>query len=203
MIAKMYTFENALEVRVSNQVYSSVEGESKKVFTKRVLGLLEKDFDEAIDIVEITKEQLAKHPNARLIEAYKVSKGLQEQIIEEILKEKGISVEKVEKTARKKVEKLDIEEVKKSEAYLKAKSNIGKLASFIPTSPKEVPVIGEDGEPVIGEDGKKVLELEVVNGVVKSISLNKTNTIIYYNIASGTNLRCCTSKNESLEFFEF
>lgn len=176
----MYVSGNSMEVRVSNKSYSSIEGEDKKSFKKRVESELEKDFDEAIDIVEVKNSVIEKLSDQVLIEGYKNYSGLQEQIVLAELTKRGISVEKIEKVARKKVEKRDLEEVKKSEEYLAAKSNVGKLASYIPTRAEEQ-----------------------ISGIVKSISLNKTNTIIYYNIQSGTSLKCCTSKNETLEFFEF
>jgi len=184
MNAKLYTQGTAMEVRVGSKVYSSTENESKKDFSGRVAKLLETDFDEAIEIVEITQKDLEKRSDVALTEAFKASKGgLQEQILKSILETRGIVVEKIEKTARKKVETLNIDEVKKSEEYLVAKSNVGKLAKFVPS--------------------KTEVEGAIVEGVVKSISLNKTNTIIYYNIMSGDKLKCCTSKNETLEFFEF
>lgn len=181
MKAKLYTRENQMEVVVSNKVYSSVEKEAKADFLTRVKALLETDFDEAIDIAEVPFKTLQKLDDAFVIEAYKASKGpVQEALLKDILAERKIEVTKIEKTARKKVEKLDIEEVKKSEDYLVAKSNVGKLAEFTTTK---------------GE--------EIVKGIVKSISLNKTNTIIYYNVQAGEKLRCCTAKNETLKFHEF
>ena len=185
MKAKLYTQGTAMEVRVGSKVYSSTENEAKKDFLKRVQGLLETDFDEAIDIVEISTEKvLAKLSDSALTEAYKASKGgLQESILKGLLSDRGIEVEKIEKTARQKIETLDIEVVKKSEEYLNAKANVGKLIKFKPTKSED--------------------ENEIVEGVVKSISLNKTNTIIYYNVMSGDKLKCCTAKNETLEFIEF
>lgn len=180
MKAKLYISGVLMQVLVSNKSYASIEGEDKKVFLKRVNVELEKDFDEAIDIVEVKIENLKKLDDAMLTEAYKVSKGLQETILGEILKERGIEVEKIEKIARKKVEKVDLEVAKASKEYIDAKANIGKLVQYSPAKSEEV-----------------------VKGVIKSISLNKTNTIIYYNVQHGTNLRCCTSKNETLQFFEF
>lgn len=180
MKAKMYNSENRFEVLVSNKVYTSIEGEDKKSFTKRVKSLLESDFDEAIDIVEIKVETIKSLNDVMLVEAYKVSKGIQEELILAELTVRNISVEKVEKIARKKIEKVDVEVMKASKEYLEAKANVGKLASYIPNKSEEV-----------------------VSGVIKSISLNKTNTIIYYNIQSGTALRCCTAKNETLTFHEF
>lgn len=180
MKAKLYTQGTNMEVRVANKSYASIEGEDKKVFLKRVKVELEKDFDEAIDIVEVSQATLEKLDDAMLTEAYKVSRGLQESILGEILKARGIEVEKIEKIARRKVEKVDLETAKASAEYLEAKSNVGKLAQYSPAKSEEV-----------------------VKGVIKSISLNKTNTIIYYNVQHGTNLRCCTAKNETLQFFDF
>lgn len=180
MKAKLYISGVLMQVLVSNKSYASIEGEDKKVFLKRVNVELEKDFDEAIDIVEVKVENLKKLDDAMLTEAYKVSKGLQETILGEILKERGIEVEKIEKIARKKVEKVELEVAKASKEYIDAKANIGKLVQYTPAKSDEV-----------------------VKGVIKSISLNKTNTIIYYNVQHGANLRCCTSKNETLQFFEF
>jgi hypothetical protein len=180
MKAKLYTQGTAMEVRVSNKSYTSVEGETEKVFLKRVKIELEKDFDEAIDIVAISQESLEALDDQFLTEAYKVSKGLQESILGDILKVRGIEVEKIEKTARKKIEKVDLETAKASADYIEAKANVGKLVQYSPTKSEEI-----------------------VKGIIKSISLNKTNTIIYYNVQNGVNLRCCTSKNESLLFFEF
>jgi hypothetical protein len=180
MKAKLYTQGTELEVRVAKKSYSSVENESKKDFLKRVQGLLEADFDEAIDIVEVKLATLEKLDDAMLTEAYKVSGGLQERILGEILKTRGIEVEKVEKTVRPKIEKVDIEVAKATEAYINAKANVGKLVQYIPAKSEET-----------------------VKGVIKSISLNKTNTIIYYNVQSGTALRCCTANNETLQFFDF
>jgi len=180
MKAKLYTQGTELEVRVANKSYASVEGEDQKAFLKRVKIELEKDFDEAIDIVTVSQAQLEKLDDAMLIEAYKVSRGLQESILGAILKTRNIEVEKIEKVARKKVETVALEVAKASAEYAEAKGNIGKLAQYSPTKSEEV-----------------------VKGVIKSISLNKTNTIIYYNIQNGTKLRCCTSKNETLQFFEF
>ena len=180
MKAKLYISGTQFEVRVSNKAYASIEGEDKKTFLKRANVELEKDFDEAIDIVEVKIETLQKLDDSMLTEAYKVSRGLQESILGSILKERGIEVEKIEKIARKKIEKVDVETAKASVEYAEAKGNIGKLVQYSPTKSEEI-----------------------VKGVIKSISLNKTNTIIYYNIQHGTNLRCCTSKNETLQFFEF
>lgn len=180
MKAKLYTQGTSMEVRVSNKSYASNEKESKKDFLKRVNVELEKDFDEAIDIVEVTQASLEKLNDQFLTEAYRASKGLQEAILGEILKIRGIEVEKIEKTARKKIEKIDLETAKASDDYKVAKGNIGKLVQYIPTKTEEVVV-----------------------GIIKSISLNKTNTIIYYNVQHGTAVRCCTAKNETLEFFEF
>jgi hypothetical protein len=183
MNAKLYTSGNQMEVRVSNKSYASAEGEDKKAFLKRVKGELEKDFDEAIEIKDISTESLEKLSDAILTEAFKVSKGLQEQILLAILSARGIEVAKIEKTARAKVQKIDLEVVKVSAEYLTAKSNVGKAVAYTPTAK--------------GDD-----KPEQVSGIVKSISLNKTNTIIYYNIMAGTVLRCCSAKNETLEFFE-
>lgn len=180
MKAKLYTQGTAMEVRVANKSYSSTENEAKKAFLKRVNLELEKDFDEAIDIVEISQASLEKLDDQMLTEAYKVSKGLQESIFGEILKVRGIEVEKIEKTVRKKIEKIDIEVAKASAEYAEAKANVGKLVQYTPTKSEET-----------------------VKGVIKSISLNKTNTIIYYNVQSGTALRCCTANNSTLLFFEF
>jgi hypothetical protein len=180
MKAKLYTQGTAMEVRVSNKSYSSIENETEKVFLKRVKLELEKDFDEHIDIVKVTQESLEKLDDQFLTEAYRVSKGLQEEILGAILKTRNIEVEKIEKTSRKKIEKVDLEVAKATPEYIAAKSNVGKLVQYVPTKSDET-----------------------VKGVIKSISLNKTNTIIYYNVQMGTNIRCCTSKNETLEFFEF
>ena len=180
MKAKLYTQGTSMEVRVSNKSYASNEKESKKDFLKRVNVELEKDFDEAIDIKEVTQASLESLDDQFLTEAYKVSKGLQEAILGEILKVRGIEVEKIEKTVRKKIEKVDIEVAKASAEYAEAKSNVGKLVQYTPTKSEET-----------------------IKGVVKSISLNKTNTIIYYNVQCGTALRCCTSNNATLLFFEF
>jgi hypothetical protein len=172
-----------MEVRVANKSYASLEvegvAETKKDFLKRVKIELEKDFDEAIDIVEFKTEKYLGYDDEMLTEAFKASKGLQEEIIKGILNSRGIEVAKIERVSKAKVQPRTKEEMQASEEYLTAKSNVGKLAKYSP----------KDSE-------------EIVKGVVKSISLNKTNTIIYYNIAQGTKLRCATSKNETLEFFE-
>lgn len=180
MKAKVYTLGLVFEALVANKTYTSIEGESKKDFLKRLSGLLEADFDEAIDVVEVKVDNLKKLDDAMLSEAFKVSRGIQETILAEILKERGIEVEKIEKVVRKKIEKVDIETAKASDAYKAAKENVGKLVQYTPTKSEEV-----------------------VKGVIKSISLNKTNTIIYYNVQAGTALRCCTASNETLQFFEF
>jgi hypothetical protein len=180
MKAKLYTQGTTMEVRVSNKSYSSIENETEKAFLKRVKTELESDFDEHIDIVKVTQESLEALDDQFLTEAYRVSKGLQEEILGAILKTRGIEVEKIEKTARKKIEKIDLEVAKASAEYKAAKANVGKLVQYKPAKSEEV-----------------------VKGIIKSISLNKTNTIIYYNVQMGTNIRCCTAKNETLEFFEF
>lgn len=180
MKAKLYTLGTTLEVLVSNKTYTSVEGEDKKAFLKRVKLELEKDFDEAIDIVDVKTENLEKLDDQMLSEAYKVSRGLQEQILKGILEVRGIAVEKIEKTIRKKIEKVDLETAKSTEAYKLAKENVGKLVQYTPTKSEEV-----------------------IKGVIKSVSFNKTNTTIYYNVQSGTTLKCCTSNNASIVFFEF
>lgn len=184
MNAKLYISGTQLEVRIAKKSYASTEGEDKKAFLKRVKIELEKDFDEAIDIKEVAIENLKKLDDAMLSEAYKVSGGLQESILKEILAERGISVEKIEKVSRAKIEKIDLEVAKASETYINAKANVGKLVAYMPT-PK-------------GEE-----KPEVVKGMIKSVSFNKTNTILYYNVQAGAKLRCTTTKNETLEFFEF
>lgn len=180
MRAKLYTLGLLMEVLVSNKSYVSVEGENKETFLKRVQGLLEVDFDEAIEIVEISNKTLEKFSDDMVIEAYKASRGLQEEILKGILTKRNIEVEKIVKVAKAKIEKRDLAEMKSSPEYIEAKSNVGKLAEFKPLKSETV-----------------------ARGLVKSISLNKTNTIIYYNVLIGSNLKCCTSKNESLKFFEF
>jgi len=180
MKAKLYTNGTSMELRIANKSYASIEGEDKKAFLKRAKVELEKDFDEAIDIVEVTIENLQKLDDAMLTEAFKVSKGLQEEILGNLLKERGIEVEKIVKTAKAKVEKVDIEVAKASDEYKAAKANVGRLIQYTPAKSEEV-----------------------VKGVIKSISLNKTNTIIYYNVQIGQVLRCCTSKNSTLQFFDF
>lgn len=184
MKAKLYTRENTSEVRVSKNVYISNEGETKKDFLKRVATLLEADFDEAIDIVEVKIESLQKLEDALLIEAYKASKGgVQEQILKDILIERNIEVEKVVKTARAKIEKVDLEVAKASELYAQSRLNVGKLCSF---------------KPMKAEEGT-----ELSKGIVKTISFNKTNTIMYYNVLCGDKLKCCVVTNPTIEFFEF
>lgn len=180
MKAKLYIQGTEMEVRVAKKAYTSIENETEKVFLKRVKGLLEADFDEAIDIVKVSQETLEKLDDTMLTEAYKVAEGLQESILSEILKVRGISVEKIVKTVRVKIEKVDIEVAKATKEYADAKANVGKLVQYTPAK-----------------------SAEVVKGIIKSISLNKTNTIIYYNVQSGTKLKCCTATNETLQFFEF
>lgn len=180
MKAKLYTQGANLELRIANKSYASTEGEDKKAFLKRAKVELEKDFDEAIDIVEVSQATLEKLDDAMLVEAFKVSKGLQESILGEILKSRNIEVEKIQKVARRKTEKVDIEVVKASKEYLDAKANVGKLVQYTPKRSEEQ-----------------------IKGVIKSISLNKTNTIIYYNVQCGSILKCCTATNETLQFFEF
>ena len=173
-----------MEVRIAKKSYASIEGEDKKTFLKRVNIELEKDFDEAIDIKEVSIDSLKKLDDSMIAEAYKVSNGLQESILKAILAERGIEVEKIERVSRAKVEKIELEVAKASQDYADARANIGKLVSYIPT-PK-------------GEE-----KPETVKGMVKSVSFNKTNTILYYNIQAGAKLRCTTTKNTTLEFFEF
>lgn len=180
MKAKLYTLGQEMELRIGNKSYASNEGEDKKAFLKRAKVELEKDFDEVVYIVEISNENLQKLDDNMLVEAYKNSKGLQERILQEILKSRNIEVEKIEKVTRAKIKPLTKEEAMATEEYKTAKSNVGKLARYTPNGSEDV-----------------------VEGIVKSISFNKTNTIIYYNVLHGTNLRCATSKNETLEFFEF
>jgi hypothetical protein len=180
MKAKLYISENQFEVRVGKKVYSSNEGQTKKDFLKHVNTELEKDFDEAIDIVEVKIDNLKKLDDVMLTEAYKVSGGLQEKILSVILAERGITVEKIEKAARLKVEKVDIEVAKASDAYKAAKENVGKLVQYTPAKSEEV-----------------------LKGIIKSICFNKTNTIIYYNVQVGDKLKCCTATNTTLQFFEF
>lgn len=180
MKARMYSHKNQFEVLVSSKSYLSIENEAKAEFKSRIKLALEADFDEAIELVEIETRLLEKLTDDMVVEAYKASRGLQETILNEILTKRGISVEKIVKIAKVKIEKRDLAEMKASKEYQDAKANVGKLASFIAaktTTP--------------------------FNGLVKSISLNKTNTIIYYNILVNNNLKCCTSKNETLTFFEF
>lgn len=194
MKAKLYLLGTMMEVVVGNKVYASNEKESKEDFLKRLnapKGPFETDFDEAVTVVDISTKSLEKMSDEVLTEGFMASKGaLQEQILKGILEKRGIAVEKLEKTSRTKVETLDKETVQKSEAYLDAKSKVGMIAEYVPTGAVETEV-----------DGEKI-PAEVVRGEVKSISLNKTNTIIYFNIKQGSKLRCCTSKNETLKFHE-
>lgn len=180
MKAKLYISGALMQVRVSNKSYDSVDNEKKADFLKRVEKELEKDFDEFIEIAEVKIETLKKLDNEMLAEAYRSSKGLQEKILLDILTERGVEVEKIEKPSRKRVEPMTKEQMQATEEYKAAKANVGKLAQYFP----------KDSE-------------EIIKGVVKSLSLNKTNTIIYYNIQQGTKLRCATAKNETLQFFDF
>lgn len=180
MKAKLYSFESALELVCGKVRISSIEGESKKDFTVRAKTELENLLTEEVTIVEIPLKTLESLNDEQVIEAYKVSSGVQEKMLLSILGTRKIEVEKIEKKSRAKVEKRDLEEMKASPEYKDAKSHVGDLASFTPAK------------------GDKEL-----SGIVKSISLNKTNTVIYFNILVGTDLKCCTSKNATLKFTEF
>jgi hypothetical protein len=181
MKAKLYVFEGDFEIKLSNdEVIKPVDGENIDQFKNRVQEIVNNEYlDDEFELIEIDEEVVALNDAKTLKAALDGgATGLQKKLIEKVLGPAKTTAPKKERRAI--VEKIDIEVAKATEAYKIAESNIGKFISFSPFK-----------------------SLEVLEGKIVGIALNKTNTIIYYTVVESTGVRkCCGALNPSIKFIE-
>ena len=74
---------------------------------------------------------------------------------------------------------VEIAAKKESAEYAEALANVGKTAEFSPNA-----------------------SLEKLKGVIRSLSLNKTATKIYYTVQVGDKRVCCSTENQTIKLSE-
>ena len=179
MKAKLYLFEDKMEIRLADDVtIAPKKNESKEKFLARVKAVVNDEYlDDEFEVIEITKEVVALNDDATLKTAIESAEGLQRQLIAVVLADRKQAV-KVEK--KPKANAVSVEEAKATPAYKEAEANIGKHVSFSPFK-----------------------SVEVFEGKIAGVALNKTNTILYYTVVEADGKRrCCGVLNESVKFID-
>ena len=180
MKAKLYIFEEKFEIKLSDDtIHTPKKNESKEAFLERIKQLVNTEhLDDEFEVIEIDAEVVASNDAKTLQAALDGgATGLQKKLIEAAL---ASTTTKVAKEKKSTVVARSAEEAKESPEYKEAEANIGKFASFSPFK-----------------------SLEVIEGKIAGVALNKTNTILYYTIveASGKR-RCCGVLNETVKLIE-
>lgn len=179
MKAKLYIFEAKFEVKLSDDsVHTPKKNESKENFLARVQKIVnDEHLDDVFEVIEIDADTVALNDAATLTAALEGATGLQKKLIEAALAK---ATPKEAKVKKDKIQAVDIETAKASDAYKAAEANIGKFASFSPFK-----------------------SVEVFQGKIAGVALNKTNTILYYTIVEANGKRrCCGVLNETVTFIE-
>jgi hypothetical protein len=180
MKAKLYVSGTKMEIRLSDDsVHTPNKKESKEAFLARVQVIVnDEHLDDEFVVVEITKDVVAMNDDAALAVALESAEGLQKELIQAVLADRKPAAEaKVKKVAAPAV---SVEVAKATPAYKAAEANIGKYVTFSPFK-----------------------SLEVFQGKIAGVALNKTNTIIYYTVVEANGKRrCCGVLNESVTFIE-
>ena len=223
MNAKLFVSEKSIEIRLeTGEQFFPKKKETKEAFIARIKAEVEEKKLEAIDdIKEINAASLNKFNAEQLGKALETAKDTHAEVIQEALdlleanykvaEGKGFSKngsvakakrnaleskegaakepkEKKEKVAKEPKEKkpalqkaglAEIEAMKASQVYADAQANVGKTAEFSPNS-----------------------SIEKLKGVIKSLSLNKTATKIYYTVLVGDKRVCCSTENATLKLTE-
>jgi predicted ATP-dependent protease len=178
MKAKLYIFEDQFELKLSDDtVHTPGKKENKTKFLERMKEFVTNEhLDDEFEVIEIDKAVVALNDEKTLTAALEGASGLQKKLIESVL----ANTAKPKKEKKEKVNAVPMEEAKESAAYKAAEANIGKFASFSPFK-----------------------SLEVIEGKIAGVAMNKTNTIFYYTIveASGKR-RCCGVLNESVQIID-
>lgn len=179
MKAKLYIFEDKFEIKLSDDsVHTPKKNESKDKFLERIKNLVNTEhLDDVFEVIEIDAAVVALNDEKTLQAALEGgATGLQKKLIEAALS----STAKTAKPKKEKVVAVSTEDVKQSDAYKAAEANIGKFASFSPFK-----------------------SLEVIEGKIAGVALNKTNTILYYTVVEATGKRrCCGVLNESVKLID-
>ena len=179
MKAKLYLFEEKMEIRLSDDVLiAPKKNEEKAKFIARVKAIVNDEYlDDEFEIIEIDKDVVALNDDATLKAAIETAEGLQRQLIAVVLADRKQTV-KAEK--KPKANAVAVEEAKATPAYKEAEANIGKYVSFSPFK-----------------------SVEVFEGKIAGVALNKTNTILYYTVVEANGKRrCCGVLNESVKFID-
>lgn len=180
MKVKVYESDNKVEIKLSDDtIFTPKKGESKEDFIERVRVIVaDEHLDDEFDIIEINKETVAENDDDTLIEAMKTAEGVQKQLIQEVLVDRGLI--KAKPVAKAKVDPMTPEEMKATEHYKEASAQVGKYISFSPFKSEEVHT-----------------------GKIAGVALNKTNTIVYYTVVEESGKRrCCGVKNETVKFID-
>lgn len=181
MKAKLYIFGEKFEIKLSDDtVHTPGKKETKEAFLDRIKEIVYNEhLDDVFEVIEIDEAVVALNDPKVLKEALEGgATGLQKLLIENALLNSPIGKEV--KAARAKVVGRTTEEAKASPEYVEALAQVGKFVSFSPFK-----------------------SVEVFEGKIAGIALNKTNTIIYYTVVeANSKRRCCGVLNESVQFIE-
>jgi hypothetical protein len=183
MKAKLYVFDEKMELRLvddKNTHFLPKKNESKEDFVARVQDIVENEYLEEFNMVEITKEDVESNDDDTLTEAFETAEGLQYNLIKSVMEDRGLLKKTEKKEPKPKVEKRSKEDMIASPEYKAAAANIGKTCKFSPFKSDEV-----------------------YTGVIAGVALNKTNTIIYYTVVEKDGRRrCCGVLNETVKLSE-
>ncbi len=181
MKAKLYIFEEEFELKLQNgDVLTPEDGESKEDFVERAKQIVDEKFMDDIELIEIDVDIVASNDDEALKEALTNASGLQKKLIETILEKRNSKNKKEKKEPRQKLEKRKKEDMEASQEYKDALDNVGKTCTFSPHGSEEV-----------------------ITGKIAGISLNKTNTRIYYTVVEESGKRkCCAALNPSVKLSE-
>lgn len=179
MKAKLYVLATEMEIRLANdELHVPKKKETKEAFIARVKEIVNTEhLDDEFNLIEIDQSIVATNDDTTLTAALVSAEGIQKKLIELVLSERKVAPKKEKKQT---VTAISIEEAKASQEYKDAEANIGKYVSFSPAK-----------------------SIEVFEGKLAGVALNKTNTILYYTVveASGKR-RCCGVKNETVKFID-
>lgn len=179
MKAKLYVHEDKLELLLTDgALFIPKKNEKKEAFLQRIQKVVTDEYlDDEFELVEITKETVATNDDDTLLGAAEKATGLQKKLIEAVLADRGII--KQAKT-REKVEKQSAEVMKATPHYKECEEQIDKYVSFSPFK-----------------------KTEVIEGQIRGVALNKTNTRVYYTVVDENNKRyCCAALNETIKFID-
>lgn len=180
MKAKLYILGDQFEIRLSNdELLIPGDRETKKAFVARTKEFVNNELlDDVFELIEIDRVMVATNDDATLLSALESAQGLQKELIETVLADRKTKGAKKEK--KEKVGQVATDAAKETPHYKECEANVGKFVQFSPFK-----------------------SIEVIQGKIVGIALNKTNTIVYYTVLGTDGKRkCCGALNESVKFIQ-